>query len=260
MLFNTLVIVETFVAFVIAVTLHEAAHAAMAALLGDGSPGGAGRLSVNPRRQMASIGTIVAATLCFGIPLGGAPVGLGWGKPVEVDTRRMRVGPDAGVFLVALAGPAFSLIMGLLFSIVLHFLPGYDSLSIFVNRCSVESGSTLQLCLSHAQPIWQLRLEQFLFLLATTNILLALLNLIPLHPLDGYGMLFALLPNGPAVRFRDFQPYMEVALLVIFFLIPYLLSLVRLDALNPGFWLGQWSSALAARIAGGAYLLFVYTL
>jgi Zn-dependent protease len=258
---NTLVIVETFLAFIIAVTLHEAAHAAMAALLGDGSPGNAGRLSLNPRRHMASIGTIVAITLSFGIPLGiGAPVGLGWGKPVEMDTRRMRVGPDAGIFLVALAGPTFSLFMGLLFSIVLHFLPGYNSLSIFVDRCSFESGSMLQVCLSHAQPVWQLRLEQFLFLLAATNILLALVNLIPLHPLDGYNLLFALLPNGPAVRFRDFQPYMEIALLALFFLIPWLLAFVQLGALNPGYWLGQWSAALAARIAGAAYPLFVYNL
>lgn len=257
---NTLVVAETFLAFIIAVTLHESAHAAMAALLGDGSPGGAGRLSLNPRRQMASIGTIVAITLSFGIPLGGAPVGLGWGKPVETDTRRMRVGPDTGIFLIALAGPAFSLVMGLLFSIVLHFMPGYGTLSIFADRCSIESGSLLQFCLSHAQPAWQLRIEQFLFLLASTNILLALLNLIPLHPLDGYNMLFALLPNGPAVRFRDFQPYMELLLLVLFFLIPYLLQIVHLDFLNPGYWLGQWSTTLVARVAGAAYPLFVYTL
>ncbi len=257
---NTIVIVETFIAFIIAVTLHEAAHAAMAALLGDGSPGGAGRLSMNPRRQMATMGTIVAMTLCFGIPLGGTPVGLGWGKPVELDTRRMRVGPDMGMFLVALAGPAFSLVMGLLFSIVLHFMPGYSLLSIFVDRCGGESGSMLQLCLSHAQPAWQLRIEQFLFLLAATNILLALLNLIPLHPLDGYNMLFALLPNGPAVRFRDFQPYMELLLLVFFFLVPYLLQIVQLDFLNPGYWLGHWSAMLASRVAGAAYPLFVYNL
>ncbi len=257
---NTLVIAETFLAFVIAVTLHEAAHAAMAALLGDGSPRGAGRLSVNPRRQMASIGTIVAITLSFGIPLGYRPVGLGWGKPVDVDTRRMRVGPDMGIFLIALAGPVFSLAMGLLFSIILHFMPGYSLLSSFATNCYGETGSMLQLCLSHAQPAWQLRIEQFLFLLAATNILLALLNLIPLHPLDGYDVLFALLPNGPAVRLRDFQPYMELMLLVLFFLIPYLLQIVRLDFLNPGLWLGQWSIALAARVAGAAYPLFVYYL
>ncbi len=257
---NTLVVVETFIAFVIAITLHEAAHAAMAGLLGDGSSWSAGRMSLNPRRQMAAIGSIVAITLSFGIPLGGTPVGLGWGKPVEVDTRRMRVGPDIGMFLVALAGPVFSLAMGFLFAVILRFMPGYQALALFTGRCDGATGSILQVCLSHAQPVWQLRLEQFLFVFAATNILLALLNLIPLHPLDGYDMLFALLPNAPAVRFRDFRPYMEALLLVIFFLIPYVLELLGLNQLNPGYWFSALSQIIAAGIAGPIYPHFVYFL
>lgn len=257
---NTIVIAETFLAFVIAVTLHEAAHAAMAFLLGDGTPRSEGRLSANPRRQMATIGTIVAITLSFGA--GGLPAGLGWGKPVEVDSRKMRVGPDVGIFLVALAGPAFSLVMGLLFSIILHFFPHYIALNDLATRCVSDAGfgSTLQQCLAHAQPVWQLRVEQFLFLLAATNILLALVNLIPLYPLDGYHLLFALLPNDPAVRFRDFRPFMELVLLIVFFLIPYLLAYVHLEFLNPGYWLTSWSVDLASRVAGAAYQIFVYFL
>lgn len=257
---NTLVVVETFIAFVIAVTLHEAAHVAMAGLLGDGAAWSAGRMSLNPRRQMAAIGSIVAITLSFGIPLGGTPVGLGWGKPVEIDTRRMRVRPDTGVFLVALAGPVFSLAMGFLFAVILRFMPGYQSLALFSGRCAGATGSLLQLCLSHAQPVWQLRLEQFLFVLAATNVLIAIVNLIPLHPLDGYGILFALLPNGPAVRYRDFQPYMEVVLLVVFFLIPYLLDLLGLGILNPGFWLGHLAQIVTGGISGPLYPNFIYQL
>lgn len=257
---NTVVVAETFVAFVIAVTLHEAAHAAMALLLGDDSPRAEGRLSVNPRRQMAAIGTIVALTLSFSA--GGIPAGLGWGKTVEVDTRRIRVGPDAGIFLVALAGPLFSLLMGLFFGILLHFAPGYVSLNELVGRCTLDSGmgATLQQCLSHAQPIWQLRLEQFIFLLAATNILLAITNLIPLHPLDGYNIVFALLPNDAAVRFRDFRPYMEFCLLILFFVIPFLLELIHLGFLNPGYWLASFAAELASHLSGVAYLQFVYIL
>ncbi|HEX8998117.1 MAG TPA: site-2 protease family protein [Ktedonobacterales bacterium] len=258
-LVNTLVVAETFLAFIIAVTLHEAAHVAMAGLLGDGASWSAGRLSLNPRRHLAAIGTIVAMTLSFGIPLGWQPVGLGWGKPVEVDTRRMRVGPDVGVFLVALAGPVFSLAMGFLFAVILRFMPGYQTLALFSDRCA-GAGSILQTCLSHAQPVWQLRLEQFIFLLAVTNVLLALVNLIPLHPLDGYGMLFALLPNGPAVRYRDFKPYMEATLLAIFFLIPYLLGIIGLGQLNPGFLLSNLAQMVTGSIAGPTYLQFIYAL
>ena len=256
---NTLVIAETFFAFVIAVTLHEASHAAMAGLLGDGSSWSAGRLSLNPRRHLAAIGSIVAITLSFGIPLGQLPVGLGWGKPVEVDTRRVRVGPDTGVFLVALAGPLFSLAMGFLFAVILRFMPGHQDLTLFADRC-VGGGSILQTCLSHAQPVWQLRVEQFLYVLAVANILLAVLNLIPLYPLDGYGLVFALLPNGPAVRFRDFKPYMELMLLVVFFLIPYLLGLMGLSQLNPGYWLAYLAQIITSSIAGPVYSQFVYFL
>ncbi|MDE3228300.1 MAG: site-2 protease family protein [Chloroflexota bacterium] len=256
---NTLVIAETFIAFIIAVTLHEAAHAGMASVLGDGSAQSAGRLSVNPRRQMAAIGSIVALTLSFGIPLGGLPVGLGWGKPVEVDTRRLRVGPDTGVFLVALAGPVFSLLMGFLFAVILRIMPGHQDLALFTDRCA-GAGVILQTCLSHAQPIWQLRLEQFLYILAAANILLAIVNLIPLHPLDGYDMLFALLPNGPAVRFKDWKPYMELVLLVIFFLLPYIFALMRLDFLNPGYWLGVLAQVATSAITGPTYASFVYHL
>lgn len=257
---NTLVIVETFLAFVIALSLHEAAHASMAALLGDGSARDAGRLSLNPRRHMASIGTIVAIALSFGIPLGGVPVGLGWGKPVEVDTRRMRVSPDGGVFLVAIAGPLFSLLMGVFFAIILRFMPSYESLSWFVARCDGSSGAVLQLCLSHAQPFWLLRLEQFVYVLAATNILVAIVNLIPLHPLDGYDILFALLPNGPAVRYRDFKPFMELILLVIFFLIPLVANAINLPQLNPGFWLSALAHVIASALSGPTYFQFVYNL
>lgn len=256
---NTLVIVETFIAFVLAVSLHEASHAAAAALLGDGSPYNMGRLSLSPRRHLATIGTIVALTLSFGIPLGGVPVGLGWGKPVDVDTRRMRIDPDAGIFLVALAGPIVSLAIGVFIAVLLRFMPGYQALEVFANRCGA-SGSLLQLCLSHAQPAWQLRLEQFLYIFAATNILLAVVNIIPLYPLDGYDMLFALLPNGPAVRYRDFRPYMELILLVIFFLIPWLFALIGLSGVNPGGWVGAIAQALTATVSGVVYPSFIYHL
>ena len=59
---NTLVIVETFLAFVIAISLHESAHAATAALLGDGSAWDSGRLSMNPRRQTSSLTMPTAGT------------------------------------------------------------------------------------------------------------------------------------------------------------------------------------------------------
>jgi Zn-dependent protease len=237
--FNVIWIVEVFIAFVIALALHESAHAAAAAALGDGTPLSNGRFSLAPRRHMSAIGTIVAIVFAMGT----VPTGLGWGKPVDVDARRLRVGPNFGLILVALAGPLVNALLGFAVLFGLRLLPGANALQVSFDRCSgSESGSALgfalagqplQTCLSGAQNIAVLRVEQFLFAFAVSSIALALLNIIPLHPLDGYKILFALLPNRQAVRYRDFEPYMEFTLLVIFFVLPVLLRFVGIP-LNLG--------------------------
>lgn len=236
---NAIVVFETFIAFIIAVSIHEAAHAGAAALLGDGSPAAAGRLSLAPQRQMATIGTIVAVVFST-----TAFAGLGWGKPVDVDARRLRVGPDFGLLLVALAAPAVNLLLGLGILFGLQAIPGYADLgnallpagtptSGFTPGCQGALGEALQSCLHQAQSGAVLRVEQFLFVLALTSIVLALVNLIPLHPLDGYRVLYALLPARQAISFRRFEPYMELSLLILFFVLPYLLAIARID-FRPG--------------------------
>src|SRR5690242_6855124 len=239
--FNVIWIVEVFIAFVIALGLHESAHAATAAALGDGTPLSNGRLSLAPRRHMSAIGTIVAIVFAMK-PFFLFPTGLGWGKPVDVDARRLRVGPNLGLILVALAGPLVNALLGFAVLFGLRLLPGYNALLLSFDRCAgfdvaagglAVAGQPLQTCLSGAQNIAVLRVEQFLFAFAVSSIALAILNIIPLHPLDGYKILFALLPNRPAVRYRDFEPYMEFTLLVIFFVLPVVLGFVGIP-LNLG--------------------------
>jgi Zn-dependent protease len=228
---NIILFVETFIAFVIAVTLHESAHAAAAAALGDASPAAAGRLSLAPRSQMAAIGTIVAIVYSFGI----LPAGMGWGRPMDVDARRLRVGPNFGLILVALAGPLVNLVLGIGIVLALPLIPGYHQLApaILGNCRDALPGEALQSCLSVAQPAYVLRIEQFAYTFAVSNVALALINIIPLHPLDGYKVLFALLPNRQAITYRDWEPYMELTLLVIFFVVPYILAFLNID-FNPG--------------------------
>jgi Zn-dependent protease len=252
---NVILIVETFVTFVLAITLHEAAHAFMAALLGDASPISEGRLSLAPRRQMAAVGTIVAIVSA----VQPFPSGLGWGRPVRIDARRMRIGPNFGTVLVALAGPAVNLVLGLGIAAGLQFIPGYARLASRAGPCSVDNvGLGLQTCLSGAQPAWVQRIEQFLFAFAVTNIVLALVNLIPLHPLDGYRVLFALLPNDSAIAYRSYEPYMEFTLLVIFFVLPYILALVHIG-FSPTFWLFGLANQIAGNFATfiAAFYLFL---
>lgn len=247
---NIVLIVETFIAFVIAVTLHEAAHAAAAAMLGDRSPVAAGRLSLLPTRQMAAVGTIVAIFYSF-----SAAGGLGWGRPITVDAKRLRAGPNVGLILVALAGPLLNLALGIAIAFGLGFLPGYTALGGRVFVCQpVQSnfgpgalhGLDLQNCLSLAQPAYLLRIDQFLFTFAVTNIVLAILNIIPLYPLDGYRVLFALLPAPQAISFRRAEPYMEIILLVIFFLVPWLLGILSI-----GFDPGRILIGIAQSVANG---------
>lgn len=250
---NAIVIVETFLAFVVAVTIHEAAHAGMAALLGDSSPMAAGRLSLSPRRQMAAIGTIAAIVFAFDY-YGG----LGWGRPVDVDARRLRVGPNFGLILVALAGPVVNAVLGVGILFGLRAIPGFGVLdAAYFARCGSFLGQNLQQCLAPVQSAPVLRIEQFLFALAVASIAIALVNLVPLHPLDGYKVVFALLPTGPALRWRSYEPYMELMLLVIFFVIPLVLGMARIPVTPPGLFFINTATNMAVSIAGQVQGLFL---
>jgi Zn-dependent protease len=246
---NVIVVVETFVAFVLAVVIHEAAHAAMAALLGDSTLATRRRLTLSPRRQLSPIGTIVAVAQSFNLY-----AGLGWGKTLDLDARRLRVGPNFGTILVALAGPVVNAVLGAAIAFGLHFIPGYNALNVATGECSGQ-GSVLQTCLSHFADVSPvvLRLEQFAVIFAVTNILIALLNLAPLHPLDGYHILFALLPTSQAISYRNAAPYMELILLVLLFVVPYLAQIIQLPFLDPALWLTTLARKITTGLSGQAF-------
>jgi Zn-dependent protease len=254
---NVVLIIETFIAFIVALSFHECGHAAMAALLGDGIAAGEGRLSLNPRRHLAPIGTMVAAVLSF------SHAGIGWGRPVRFDSTRLRVGPNTGTILVAVAGPLVSLILGLGLAAGLRYVPGYGALNVAADpttgRCSWFNaqldthfqGQGMEQCLAAVQAPYLLRIEQFAMILAVTSIAVALVNVLPLHPLDGYKVLFALLPSPQAVRFRRWEPHMEAILLVLFFVVPIILQWIQID-FNPGTIFWGFADAIAISVGGQA--------
>ena len=246
---NVILIVETFVTFILAITIHEATHAAVASALGDHTPVAEGRLALAPRRQMATVGTIVGLVTSFSFG------GLGWGRPVRYDSTRMRVGPNLGIFLVALSAPLVNLIIGVGVALLLTVFPGYTTLGARTDICSGQLGVHLQSCLGSAQPAYLLRIEQFLFIFAVTNILLALINLIPLHPLDGYKMLFAILPDQPAVSYRRYEGYMEFGLLVLFFALPYVLRYLGI-LFSPSAYFISWANEIAGHLAGNVLRVY----
>src|SRR5215469_6180327 len=102
---NVIFIVMLLASFVISICIHESAHALAALALGDPGPRNDGRISLNPLRQMAAMGTAVGIVLAF--LYGGLT--LGWGKPVRFDALKLKPGPNVGTVLVALAGPLANL-------------------------------------------------------------------------------------------------------------------------------------------------------
>jgi len=94
-------------ALIIAVTIHEFAHALIADKLGDPTPTLAGRLSLNPLKHLDPIGTLMLLIFRFG-----------WGKPVPFDPFNLRH-PKRDSALIALAGPTSNLILAALLSIIL---------------------------------------------------------------------------------------------------------------------------------------------
>ena len=228
--------------FLVAIPLHESGHALMASMLGDRTPREEGRLSLSLRSHIDPIGTLMCVLLAFQPILG---VGFGWGKPVKADPWKMRVGINAGMLLVAWAGLIFSLLIGVLVSVLVRFLV---PIQLFNSQVAVHA-------------------IQLLIVFASVNICLAIFNLIPLYPLDGYQILYTLLPSRQAVQFAKSAAYGPLIILGLFFLLPFLaqlaspgLSSFPLFQLPLYIWLGSMN--IIALVMGQVpnFVIFFYSL
>lgn len=164
----------------LALAVHEFAHAYVAYKLGDSSPKIAGRVTLNPLAHLDFFGTsLLIITL-----LSGGPA-FGWGKPVMVNIYNFK-NPKKDYGLVAFAGPASNILMAAL---------GLSILLIFKD------------------PIIVLFLSIFIL----TNFSLALFNLLPIYPLDGFNVLSSLLPHNLSMQFQETQKYGMIVLIVLLF-------------------------------------------
>jgi Zn-dependent protease len=186
-------------AVVIAITMHEYAHAWTADRLGDPTPRSLGRLSLNPLVHLDPLGSLLLVT-----------VGFGWAKPVPVDPRYFSDW-RRGMLVVAAAGP--------LSNITLLFVVGL----LAQVRLLPQSGPA----------------GTFVVFLGFINAILAVFNLLPLPPLDGSRILAGLLPPAQATAYDRLAPYgppVLLALIMLPWIIPGL-SLFRL-VLRPAYlWL-----------------------
>lgn len=182
----------------VGLVLHEVAHAFVADSLGDRTPRRYGRLSLNPLRHLDPIGS----SLIF-------IVGFGWAKPVPI-------GPNSGrnTALIALAGPATNLVVAAVagLAIKLGYVPFFHpfvapSAADFWAQVWTESPDNL--------------IGLFLGTVVLLNVILAVFNLIPLAPLDGFRVLLGLLPADLARPVARLEPWMPGALLVLI-LLPFI--------------------------------------
>ncbi len=161
---NVASMLATLMGLVIAITVHECAHAWMADQLGDPTARYMGRVSLNPLVHLDPLGSImILVTAVLG-------TGIGWGKPTPVNPSRLRYGSRLGNAIVSLAGPASNLIVGLVLGLVLRF------------------------ALTTSIPFW---FADALFALVSTNVVIAMFNLIPVPPLDGFAVLLGLISLIP---------------------------------------------------------------
>jgi len=189
---------------IFAITLHEAAHGYVARHFGDRTAFLLGRISLNPLRHIDPVGTIVLPLLTLGIMEAfGVGVPFGWAKPVPVNYHALRH-PKRDMLWVAAAGPAANLAMAigwaLLLKLLLLFPPGAYSLPL---GKMAEAGIGV-------------------------NIVLMLLNLLPILPLDGGRIAVSLLPNRLALGYARLEPFGFPVLLLLIFLPPHLLAAIML--------------------------------
>ncbi len=173
----------------LAITMHEAAHAWAAKRLGDNTAARLGRVSINPLRHVDMVGTLVVPLLTYLL----TGFLFGWAKPVPISWNKLGH-PRRDVALVALAGPASNGVMALCWSLLL-----LAALSFWQDWAWA------------AQPLALMAAAGVFF-----NSLLMVLNLMPLLPLDGGRILNALLParlSGWYMRIEPFGLLIVVVLL-----------------------------------------------
>ncbi len=176
------VIVLAFIGLLLALTVHEAAHAWASSRLGDPTARLQGRLSLNPAVHIDPVGTVLLPLVAFAL---NAPI-IGWAKPVPVDFRYLKH-PRRDFMWIALAGPASNIVLAVLASLLLRTLP---LMPVSVGTISV------------VEP-----LLQFLIAFFRINVLLAVFNMIPVPPLDGSNVVAALLPRDLAYKWDQIRPY-----------------------------------------------------
>lgn len=168
---NPIIFVFQAIALIIAIAVHEFAHAKAADHLGDPTPRLQGRVTLNPVSHLDLYGTL--CLLFFGF---------GWGKPVEFDPYNLK-NPRKDAGIISVAGPLSNFALAIISAIILRILLPFDE-NIMISLLTL-------FCIS----------------MITLNLLLGVLNLLPIHPFDGFKIVGAILPEEKAHDWYQLQRY-----------------------------------------------------
>lgn len=180
------------ISILIAISVHEAAHAYIARKLGDPTAEYAGRLTLNPIAHIDMLGALMFLV-----------VGFGWAKPVPVDPRYF-AHPKRDNALVALAGPVSNLILAAIAFTGLIFVAPLEAAENPLALVGVSTGSVLQI---FARQVF----ATSLFI----NLALMAFNLLPIAPLDGSKILHMFIPLRYENQYEDIMSKGPIILLIL---------------------------------------------
>lgn len=176
---------------IFAITVHEAAHGWVAKKYGDNTADMLGRLTVNPIKHIDWLGTVILPGLLL---LTGTGFIFGWAKPVPVNARNFKK-PLHDMAMVAIAGPISNLLMALAWAMIARIGMTIGASAEFVSLPLIYTGVAG----------------------ISINLVLALINLLPIPPLDGSRVLTALLPHRLAWQYNQLERYGFIILLVLLY-------------------------------------------
>ncbi len=177
-----------------AITLHEAAHGYVARHFGDMTAHAQGRISLNPARHIDLVGTVIVpvAILVISKLSGGAGLLFGWAKPVPVNYSALRH-PRQNMLWVAAAGPGANMAMALAWTLLLKIFLIFPE-NYFTEPLLLMGKAGMEV-----------------------NVVLMLLNLLPILPLDGGRIVASLLPSRLAWGYAKLEPWGFPILLLLLF-------------------------------------------
>jgi Zn-dependent protease len=184
-------------AMIIAIALHEVSHGYVAYRLGDPTAKLLGRLTLNPIAHIDLFGTIIMPILLYTLTDGRFM--FGYAKPVPINPMNFQK-PRQGMAISAAAGPVTNILLAFASFLIMNIL---IPLASVLPEAAAETVLKPVILILTASIYW--------------NVVLAVLNMIPIPPLDGGRVLAGLLPSKHAMSFSKIEPFGFIIVLILFY-------------------------------------------